>query len=152
MKTKVHGLDFGGRLLSQQNSNGSAQVCILIIRVWFHSNGSRVHVKNFRGLKAEPCSDWLIAFPGKLTYLHGLGFGGRLLSQQDSNGSAQAPARRSPENDLKVPSGGYKRCRPSWLTTSAPVYERGGRGELRGLSQWVQLYTGAQINFGDLTP
>ncbi len=25
-----------------------------------------------------------------------------------------------------------------------------GRG-LRGLSQWVQLYTGAQINFGDLT-
>ncbi len=24
--------------------------------------------------------------------------------------------------------------------------------ELRGLSQWVQLYTGAQINFGDLTP
>ncbi len=28
----------------------------------------------------------------------------------------------------------------------------GGRGYLRGLSQWVQLYTGAQINFGDLTP
>ncbi len=27
---------------------------------------------------------------------------------------------------------------------------RGGE-ELRGLSQWVQLYTGAQINFGDLT-
>ncbi len=25
-------------------------------------------------------------------------------------------------------------------------------GELWGLSQWVQLYTGAQINFGDLTP
>ncbi len=24
-------------------------------------------------------------------------------------------------------------------------------GELRGLSQWVQLYTGAQINFGNLT-
>jgi hypothetical protein len=23
---------------------------------------------------------------------------------------------------------------------------------MRGLSQWVQLYTGAQINFGDLTP
>ncbi len=23
---------------------------------------------------------------------------------------------------------------------------------LRDLSQWVQLYTGAQINFGDLTP
>ncbi len=29
---------------------------------------------------------------------------------------------------------------------------RGERGELRGLSQWVQLYTGAQINFGDLIP
>ncbi len=28
----------------------------------------------------------------------------------------------------------------------------GGGGELRGLSQWVQLYTGSQINFGDLTP
>ncbi len=27
----------------------------------------------------------------------------------------------------------------------------GGGGELRGLSQWVQLYTGAHINFGDLT-
>ncbi len=27
-----------------------------------------------------------------------------------------------------------------------------GRGELLGLSQFVQLYTGAQINFGDLTP
>ncbi len=29
---------------------------------------------------------------------------------------------------------------------------RGGGGTLRGLSQWVKLYTGAQINFGDLTP
>ncbi len=28
----------------------------------------------------------------------------------------------------------------------------GGGGELRDLSQWVKLYTGAQINFGDLTP
>ncbi len=27
-----------------------------------------------------------------------------------------------------------------------------GRGELQDLSQWVQLYTGAQMNFGDLTP
>jgi hypothetical protein len=46
-----------------------------------------------------------------------------------------------------------KRCRLSWLTNSAIVYEpkRGGRVELRGLSQWVQLYTGDQINFGDLT-
>jgi hypothetical protein len=27
-----------------------------------------------------------------------------------------------------------------------------GGGELRGLSQWVQLYKGAQISFGDITP
>jgi hypothetical protein len=32
----------------------------------------------------------------------------------------------------------------------SPNAKRGG--ELRGLKQWVQLYTGAQINFGDLTP
>ncbi len=32
-----------------------------------------------------------------------------------------------------------------------PIAEEGG--ELRGgLRQWVQQYTGAQINFGDLTP
>ncbi len=41
-----------------------------------------------------------------------------------------------------------------WPT--APSYMRsnaGGWGELRRLSQWVQLYTGAQINFEkDLTP
>jgi len=49
--------------------------------------------------------------------------------------------------------GVTKRCRLSWLTNSALVYEPkcGGGGELRGLSQLVQLYTGAQINFGDLT-
>ncbi len=35
---------------------------------------------------------------------------------------------------------------PSYMNPNA------GGGELRGLSQWVQLYTGAQINFGDLTP
>ncbi len=37
----------------------------------------------------------------------------------------------------------------------APSYtgpNAGGGGQLRDLSQWVQLYTGAQINFGDLTP
>jgi hypothetical protein len=37
----------------------------------------------------------------------------------------------------------------------APSYMRpnaGGGGELQCLSQWVQLYTGAQINFGDLSP
>jgi hypothetical protein len=53
--------------------------------------------------------------------------------------------------------GVTKRCRLSWLTNSALVYdpkclERRGGGELRGLSQRVQLYTGAQINLGDLTP
>jgi hypothetical protein len=52
--------------------------------------------------------------------------------------------------------GVTKRCRLSWLTNRALFYEPkcGGRGRvgLRGLSQWVQLYTGAQINVGDLTP
>ncbi len=55
-----------------------------------------------------------------------------------------------------------KRCRLSWLTNSALVYEpKRGRG-WRGLSQWVQPTSpsllseyscvhGAQINFGDLT-
>ncbi len=50
---------------------------------------------------------------------------------------------------------------PSWLTHSALVYEwavspnAGGGGEWRSLSLWVpipELYTGAQINFEDLTP
>ncbi len=36
---------------------------------------------------------------------------------------------------------------PSYMSPNA-----GGGGELRGLSQWVKLYTGAQISFGDLTP
>jgi hypothetical protein len=35
---------------------------------------------------------------------------------------------------------------PSYMSSNA-----GGGKELRGISQWVQLYTGAQINFGDLT-
>ncbi len=51
--------------------------------------------------------------------------------------------------------GVTKGCRLSWLTNSALVNEPkwGGEGvELRGLSQWVQLYTVALINFGDLTP
>ncbi len=46
------------------------------------------------------------------------------------------------------------RCRLSWLTNSVLVYEpkREGRGgEVRGFSQWVQLYKVSQINFGDLT-
>ncbi len=56
---------------------------------------------------------------------------------------------------VRYRQGVTKRCRISWLTNMSPlVYEPkcGGRGELRGLSQWVQLDTGAQINFGDLTP
>jgi hypothetical protein len=51
--------------------------------------------------------------------------------------------------------GVTKICRLTSLTNSAlGIWAQCvGRGELlRGLSQWVQLYTGAQINFGDLTP
>ncbi len=51
--------------------------------------------------------------------------------------------------------GVTNRCRLSWLTNSALVYEPkcGGQG-MRGLSQWVRpgCTHGAQINFGDLTP
>jgi hypothetical protein len=55
---------------------------------------------------------------------------------------------------LSRKQGITNRCCPSWLTNSTLVYEHkcGGRGELRSLSQCVKLYTGAQINFGDLTP
>ncbi len=55
---------------------------------------------------------------------------------------------------LTVAQGVTNRCRLSWLTNSAIVYEpKCGGGGLWGLSQWV-LYSyayGAQINF-DLTP
>jgi len=44
--------------------------------------------------------------------------------------------------------GVTKRCHLSRLTNSALVYEP----KCGGLSQWVKLYTRAQINFGDLTP
>jgi hypothetical protein len=47
--------------------------------------------------------------------------------------------------------GVTKRCL-SWLTNSTFVYEPKWGWGLRGLSQWVQLYTGTLINFGDLTP
>ncbi len=55
---------------------------------------------------------------------------------------------------LCINQGDTNRCRLSWLTNSARVYEPkcGGREGLRGPSQWVQLYTEAQIIFGDLTP
>jgi hypothetical protein len=36
---------------------------------------------------------------------------------------------------------------PSYMSPNA-----GGGWELRSLSQWVQVYTGAQMNFGDLIP
>ncbi len=41
----------------------------------------------------------------------------------------------------------------SWPKTPL-IYEPNGGGEreLRGLSKWVELYTGAQMNFGDLDP
>ncbi len=48
--------------------------------------------------------------------------------------------------------GVTKRCRLSWLTNGALVYEPKSGGKLRGLGQCVQLYKGDQINFGDLTP
>ncbi len=47
--------------------------------------------------------------------------------------------------------GGYKEMSSIWLTNELKCVGGGG-GELRGLSQRVQLYTGGQINFGDLTP
>jgi len=51
-----------------------------------------------------------------------------------------------------IPGQGVtKRCRLSWLTNTALVYEP-KRGGLRYLSLWVQLCSWAQINFGDLTP
>ncbi len=41
-----------------------------------------------------------------------------------------------------------------YLPIAPLVYKHkcGGRGGLRGLSQWEQLWHGAQINFGDLSP
>ncbi len=54
--------------------------------------------------------------------------------------------------------GVTKRCRLQYLGWPiALLYmspNAGGRGgvALRGLSEWVQLYTVAQINFGDVTP
>jgi hypothetical protein len=50
--------------------------------------------------------------------------------------------------------GDTKRCRLSWLTTSALVYEPkcgGGRGCGTSANEYSCVH-GAQINFGDLTP
>ncbi len=53
----------------------------------------------------------------------------------------------------RATQGVTKRCCLSWLTNSVLVNEpKCGGGVLRGLSQWVQLYTGTQINFGILSP
>jgi hypothetical protein len=56
---------------------------------------------------------------------------------------------------ISLEHGATKGCL-SLLTTCAIVYEPkcGGGGEMRGLrlSQLVQQYTRAKINFGDLTP
>ncbi len=42
---------------------------------------------------------------------------------------------------------------PAWPIAPSYTSPNAGRGwELRGVSQWVQLCTGAQVNFGDLTP
>ncbi len=53
--------------------------------------------------------------------------------------------------------GGYKEMSSILDNQWRLVYQpqcggRGGGGELRGPSQWVQLHTGAQINFRYLTP
>ncbi len=44
------------------------------------------------------------------------------------------------------------RIEPSYMSPNAGGKGGGNCGVSAGLSQWVQLYTGAQINFGDLTP
>ncbi len=53
-------------------------------------------------------------------------------------------------------AGGYKEMSPiladQYRSALVFVPKCGGEGELRGLSQGVQLYTWAQTNFGDLTP
>jgi hypothetical protein len=69
-------------------------------------------------------------------------------------GYAEIRLRRICSSHFTGKQGVAKRYRLSWLTNSAFVYEPkcGGKGELRGLSQWIQLYTGAQLNLGDLTP
>ncbi len=49
-------------------------------------------------------------------------------------------------------SGGYKEMSSILADQQRPRIwaQGGGGGELRGLSQWVQMYTGGQINFGNL--
>ncbi len=51
--------------------------------------------------------------------------------------------------NLVTGHGVTKRCRLSWLTNSTLVYEPkcGGGGELRVLSQWVQLYSWSPHKF-----
>jgi hypothetical protein len=64
---------------------------------------------------------------------------------------------RGPKNQKSKNSriGVTKICRPSWLTNSALVHEPkcGRRGGICGVSaNEYSVYTGAQINFGDLAP
>jgi hypothetical protein len=60
---------------------------------------------------------------------------------------------------IRYGQGVTKRCRLFWLTNSALVYEPkcggwGGGSCRRRISadEYSCTYTGAQINFGDLTP
>ncbi len=60
---------------------------------------------------------------------------------------------KGPGEELR--QGVTKRCRLSWLNSIALVYEPkcGGRGGVAGSQpKSTAVYTGAQINFGDLTP
>jgi hypothetical protein len=56
--------------------------------------------------------------------------------------------------DLCLHQGVTKRCRLSWLTNSDLVYETkcGGSCGVSANEYSSQLYTRAQINFGDLAP
>ncbi len=57
--------------------------------------------------------------------------------------------------NLPCNQGDTKRCHLSWLTNSALVYEpKCVRGGSCGVSanECSCMYTGSQINFGDLTP
>jgi hypothetical protein len=57
---------------------------------------------------------------------------------------------------VRLGAGGYKEMSSFLADNSALVYEHkcGGKGGSCGVSanEYLQLYTGAQINFGDLTP
>ncbi len=63
--------------------------------------------------------------------------------------------KRKVKNQRVLNPGGYKAMSSIVADQWRPrnwAQMQGGGGELRGLSQWVLLWAGAQINFGDLTP